>query len=415
VDFLESKTYSEINLDETPIVLLGCGHFFTSESVDGVVGLDDVYTRDKTGKFDGLRDVSASLSGSMPSCPDCRVPIRQFVTKRYNRVINRAVMDETAKRFFTKGHVDLESLQSRLTEIENELPSKKESRETLAIGPKPTPQPKSIYDHCFRLSKEAADLGQKMGTEHQPAKRLMDAIALYQKPPTDKALSISSQMKKLKIVTPELDNQISLGARLIHIKARGIILRHQFGQLSKVLASNQAQARARIMHNLPRLSAESSHLICPDTVPFLKDCQDLIIQARSMSLSRIAITATLAFAMVVQLYGWSHRSSPESATSNSDLKNLKDTGLETLADRINTTRDFLADALVRCQELGNCEDLQERVTEMTHLFEGPRYETVTPEELASIKTAMIGGPRGMATNSGHWYNCINGHPVSVPI
>jgi hypothetical protein len=40
------------------------------------------------------------------------------------------------------------------------------------------------------------------------------------------------------------------------------------------------------------------------------------------------------------------------------------------------------------------------------------YEVVTPEELAVIKAAMVSGPRGIATHSGHWYNCANGHPVS---
>ncbi|KUM59257.1 hypothetical protein ACN42_g7873 [Penicillium freii] len=50
---------------------------------------------------------------------------------------------------------------------------------------------------------------------------------------------------------------------------------------------------------------------------------------------------------------------------------------------------------------------------MNRLSEGSRYEEVTPEELASIKIAMVGGQRGMATNSGHWYNCINEHPFAI--
>ncbi|CRL28667.1 unnamed protein product [Penicillium camemberti] len=50
---------------------------------------------------------------------------------------------------------------------------------------------------------------------------------------------------------------------------------------------------------------------------------------------------------------------------------------------------------------------------MNRLSEGPRYEEVTPEELASIKIAMVGGRGGMATNSGHWYNCTNGHPFAI--
>jgi hypothetical protein len=35
VDMLEFKEYAEINLDETPVVALACGHFFTAETLDG--------------------------------------------------------------------------------------------------------------------------------------------------------------------------------------------------------------------------------------------------------------------------------------------------------------------------------------------------------------------------------------------
>jgi hypothetical protein len=39
------------------------------------------------------------------------------------------------------------------------------------------------------------------------------------------------------------------------------------------------------------------------------------------------------------------------------------------------------------------------------------YQEVTKEEVEAIKRAMLSGPRGMATHSGHWYKCENGHPV----
>lgn len=39
------------------------------------------------------------------------------------------------------------------------------------------------------------------------------------------------------------------------------------------------------------------------------------------------------------------------------------------------------------------------------------YEPVSVEEIAAIKAAMVSGPRGFATHSGHWYKCQNGHPV----
>ena len=35
VDMLEFRNYSEIDLSETPVVALACGHFFTTETLDG--------------------------------------------------------------------------------------------------------------------------------------------------------------------------------------------------------------------------------------------------------------------------------------------------------------------------------------------------------------------------------------------
>lgn len=392
------KTYSEINLDESPIIVLGCGHFFTSESVDGMVGLDEVYTRDKDGEFDGLRDVSASLASAVPSCPDCKQPIRQFVTKRYNRVINRAVMDETCKRFLTKGRTDLERLEARLNDIEVKLNSTKCAP---PISGEPGTSSKLLkrYAECDGLKKEASILSKTMEAEHQPTKRLMDAIAFYQKSLRDDIVSISTQMNAMKIATREPDNQVTLGARLIAIKAREI----KFSNIFRLINSSGLSAiPARLKISPKSLSTLTL---------FLKDCRDLIIQANEGSLTRIVIMATLSFAKVAQMDGWYHRTHPGETLNDLHLKE-EYKGLENLEDRIETTRNLLTAALKLCDEVGTFPELHEKVQEMARLYEGPRYEAVTLEELQSIKTAMVSGPRGIATHSGHWYNCVNGHPVS---
>ena len=56
------KAYAEINVNETPIAVLGCGHFFTAESLDGLGGMHDVYVTDKSGRFTGLADISGALA-----------------------------------------------------------------------------------------------------------------------------------------------------------------------------------------------------------------------------------------------------------------------------------------------------------------------------------------------------------------
>ena len=38
VDMIEFKEYAKINLEETPVVALSCGHFFTTETLDGTYG-----------------------------------------------------------------------------------------------------------------------------------------------------------------------------------------------------------------------------------------------------------------------------------------------------------------------------------------------------------------------------------------
>ena len=56
VDFIENKTFGELDLDINPVIVLTCGHFFTVDSVDGVMGIDLFYVRDERGEFIGLRD-----------------------------------------------------------------------------------------------------------------------------------------------------------------------------------------------------------------------------------------------------------------------------------------------------------------------------------------------------------------------
>lgn len=101
---LEFKSYSEINLDETPIVVLSCGHSFTAETLDGHMQMSEVYEHlPATGEYTGLHENIESLAPAPPRCPDCERTVRQFATQRYNRAINRAVIDQMSKRFLVSG------------------------------------------------------------------------------------------------------------------------------------------------------------------------------------------------------------------------------------------------------------------------------------------------------------------------
>ncbi|KAL8734446.1 MAG: hypothetical protein Q9181_003184 [Wetmoreana brouardii] len=66
VDLFEMKSYAEIDLNEAPIVVLACGHFFTSDTLDGHMRITDMYVQDGLGKYLALRDVSAELAQAIP-------------------------------------------------------------------------------------------------------------------------------------------------------------------------------------------------------------------------------------------------------------------------------------------------------------------------------------------------------------
>jgi hypothetical protein len=88
------KSYREINVNKTLVVVFGCDHFFMTESLDSILDVLEVSKVDKYREFTRLKEVSGALAQSIPCCPNCKCPVRQFATQRYNRVINRAVNDE---------------------------------------------------------------------------------------------------------------------------------------------------------------------------------------------------------------------------------------------------------------------------------------------------------------------------------
>lgn len=69
-------------------------------------------------------------------------------------------------------------------------------------------------------------------------------------------------------------------------------------------------------------------------------------------------------------------------------------------------------AQIRIEHIVLKDKLLETVEESIKLLRKQWYEEVTEGEIAAIKAAMVSGPREIATHSGHWYNCANGHPVS---
>ncbi|KAK0624972.1 hypothetical protein B0T17DRAFT_639113 [Bombardia bombarda] len=400
VDLLEFRTYEEIDLDETPIAVLGCGHFFTGETLDGLVGMNEVYTTDSAGQYNGLKDVSAALARQIPSCPDCKRPIRQFATKRYNRVVNRAVMDETSKRFLVGGRRQLDELSKA---FEKALKRKQSQLKTYRFDPDNANARNPFHSTIVEVQANAQRLRKNMDVMHQPAKRLLDAMVTLHRQgnPLDhlqtemNGLSISEAASGANTnppYRPVYDQQITLGAYLIELRVFEIFVQDKFNDTrqEKCVASSV-------------LTSGAGGVKLND---FFEACQSLIAEASKAKLPRLVISASLSFAKISQLYSGYRR-------AHASVIKSPPKGIAIPGDQTETARELLATALELCDGLPDNEELRAPLVAMMRLYEGPKYETVTPEEIEAIKTAMVSGAGGIMTHSGHWYNCANGHPFAI--
>jgi hypothetical protein len=415
---MELKTYGEIDVNSTPIAVLGCGHFFTGETLDGLVGMGNVYKTDKLGTYNGLKELSGELT-PIPCCPDCRVPIRQFATRRYNRVVNKAVLDETSKRFLVGGREQLAELEKQVAEAETELARSRDSSVLANLDPR-----KAMADRhksAMNLDREAARLRKEMAAEHQPTRKLFDAIMTFQRHQREQdtlaqklnTLHISAPpttlLERPVIPQPVYDQQITLNAHRLQLRIQEAMLRDTFTLLSK---SNEPL----MANNIPGGRPDKR------STRFLQQCRDLIARATEAKLTRLVIPTILSYARVAQLEGWYRRAvvgaaAPISASSTAEFgsatnPNERNHGAKEQENTTDTARRLLDDALALCDSFPGGKDYRGEVEETMKLFAETRYEEVTPAEIAAIKSAMVSGSGGFATHAGHWYTCRNGHPVS---
>ncbi|KAK2592854.1 hypothetical protein QQS21_009457 [Conoideocrella luteorostrata] len=403
VDLLEMKTYAEIDVNETPIVVLGCGHFFTAETLDGLIGMHDAYVTNTSGQFTGLADMSGALSSKVPQCPDCQRPVQQYITKRYNRVVNRAVVDEMSKRFLINGKTNLRVLEVKLRGLEKALEESR-SRVCDSIGfifdtdNGRVPQSSRVtnrignrYEECKGFLKDVKQFLKGVSDRYQPAHRLHEATihaaGRIQSKSVDKMLASLSLHGSISPV--ERDRRVTLAGRMMQIEVEYIVLEDKFSIATTVKSKKPAKID-------PWPGGSPQQL----AKPFLETCGAFIAECNNEHLPKLAVEASLCHARVAQFY----RSS--GLASDGDRQKA--------AAVVEEAKQHLEKALHLCgQPFQHAKQLRRAVQDIHDILQKERYEAVTRDELAAIKQAIVSGPDAIATHSGHWYNCVNGHPFAI--
>lgn len=404
-DMIMMSCYADVDLNESPIVVLGCGHFFTTETLDGLVSLKDVYSVDaKTGGFTGLIE-DAELSASIPQCPNCREPVKQYVTQRYNRLINRAVIDEMSKRFIVNGQQALQQLEGQLMEVRKDL-----EKSRMSVVPDKPVQLRGQEAHEFTMQSINDEIGNRaqdtikllnavkafqfrMNVRHQPTYKLHQATvhSMARSDPLDVELARLTINSSEKSAKRDRDQRITLGGGLLEIKVRCLVLEENFEIMRTV---NQKHFQSTLPLSFPSGSPLAR------TDQFLKDTRKLIDDCTCESLPKLAVEAILHYARIAQFFG-----SAQSSRNNDRTK---------ATDYRDTAKDLLIKADKLCESsFSGRDNLRKAVVTASKMLSKEFYEAVSKEELESIKKAMVSGRGGIATHSGHWYKCVNGHPVSL--
>ncbi len=364
----------------------------------GLIGLNNVYKLDATtGNFLGLEEISSKLAPAIPNCPHCKRPIRQYATRRYNLLINGAVIDEMTKRFITTGQTELQEVETIFVDVEKDLEN---TRPDVTNGFSPalltTARTGAIaemakiletrYKKAAQLRSAVTQLQRRASARHQPAHKLHEATihAIRKREP------IESELAKLElgnaIVSRERDHRITLAAKMMEIKIDCITMEDKLRVVSA--------ARARCGDDVASLTFPmGSPQASTDFV--LNGCADFITQCSERALPRLVVEASLYYARITRMWRTTETHEREMA-----------------CQYLDKAKALLEEAQTLCVEgFRDAETLSRAVSESLKLLRREWYGEVTSEEIETIKRAMVGGPRGITTHSGHWYNCSNGHPV----
>ena len=369
----------------------------------GMIGLQEVYDFDSaTGKIERLKKVSSRLIPLVPKCPHCQRPIRQYATQRYNRLINRAVLDEMSRRFIVTGQTEIQEIEERLTDLESELEntrSRVTKSDTIPVSSDGHDRAvkeveenlRSRYSTSAQLQFAVTKLQQRAAERHQPAHKLHEATvhAIHRNASLEGALATLELQDAVS--TGQRDHRVTLGAKLLEIKAGCITLEDKYLVLSA--------ARAKYGDSSDFLKFPGGSLVTLSTA-FLDSCVGFISECHEKALPKLDVEASLYYVRVARLFRMCGPYDPK---------------IREIAARYQEEAEkLLKGAGNLCQQgFRDADKLLQAVNNSFKLFQRESYEEVTAEELEAIKKAMISGPSGMATHSGHWYNCINGHPVRL--
>ncbi|KAF2718114.1 hypothetical protein K431DRAFT_275483 [Polychaeton citri CBS 116435] len=383
-DLVMLSAYSEIDLEENPVIVTPCGHVFTIESLDGHLSMSDYYNVDTmTGVPISLKCSSKPFSyDEMKTCPDCRGSLSNI--SRYGRIVRRALLDESTKRFITWSNLAHNDLAETLQKVQAEL---LESSETASMSPKSRVlldnaiqtdvqvlRHLSVLDKRYRpiydLTMEVSRFLERVKFEEQPFMRVHDMVeALRRGRSQSEATATTSEFR--------IDETV--------LQTRGQLL------------ATSLQIRCNIVgiHDFVRVSNKNGPgVIKADFSANRTACETLIARSER-SINPLQQVEGHVF--------WARFAIFECRTMDAGSHAEKTSSFETLTRAANEHLDMAK--AVRKAYPGQTQAIASELEEASRMLNESDYHSQMLMVVAAMQKEFSG--------TGHWYTCVNGHPFTI--
>ncbi|KAG6087821.1 hypothetical protein E4U15_007340 [Claviceps sp. LM218 group G6] len=401
VDFLELKTYGEIDLEQEPCIFPDCGHFLTVASMDGQMDMTSHYVVDAEGHPVGINKVSEpfSMDGSgVPVCASCRGSLRHIA--RYGRIVRRAMLDEATKKFISWSKAKHIHFASSLLKAETALEtaadlgtvtvkSAQSKRPTITLprfsylGYLDGETKNKRYGKLLRLWKDINQFVKEVQKEEQPFQRVADLVRHTNRQ--------RKTQKQFRFDDSVIQVKSSLFALLLRLKC-------EIDMMSDFFFKTKGPA------GLPK------DFVLDLAAP-LEDCDLVIELAHKSQLPKEQVQALIYKAHLCAI--------------GPDFVVPRTTGANGISSSPDRDADFDHDDKLSSKQLGNlcldqARELLERyestrtfgaeIESMQKMLNNGLYKPATIEELRAAFEALTAdfGPGGT-----HWYACENGHYFTI--
>jgi len=460
VDMVCMETYQQIELDTNPVIFLTCGHFFCMDTVDGLMQMRDVYEYDREDNIISQKPQEnwiKDIKQSQTRCPSCRGTLTDIL--RYNRVAKGVMIEVLTQKFLLTAHREFLSLEQRLSDTEKELNNGRKSLEAdvgKLYGPDPTQAAATAgstnpitsvinrrHGRLMELSKAATRYITSVTREEQPYVRIHALVAdcIRRKRITDSTYTVD-------------DTSVVLRNRLL---GQALFLRATWARLYDLLSIHELKA----LKDRPGEKKRVAKSMLKSIEKLKAGCKQMEQDAAAAHQPRQQVEAKLYHARFVSIE-LKFPAAPPPPPPTPEVPNDEaplvpqiqnsETLVEALAriraDRGRRAREAqeyqeqlqnyhvqlrnyqeqlqnyeaiisdkreaelqsLREALTICRQyVGSTSGLKPQVKEAKNMVRGSVFfSPVTNAEMQAVYDAMRAELRG----TGHWYYCVNRHPVS---